>query len=448
MRLEDETTELKREYVDSIVKTVIAFANRNGGTIRIGVTDEGRVVGLEHPENDLLRAVNSIRDRIRPDVTLFVHPSIQVIEGCQVVVLEIQQGIARPYYLASKGIRPEGVFLRQGTSTSPASESAIVKMILETASDNYELRLALNQELTFDVTKASFTEAGLKWGDVQKRSLKLKTAEDQYTNLGKLLSDENEHSVKFAIFEGTTNTVFIDRKEFDGSLTRQLKEVSEVLERYNRVRSEIQGMKRIDHPDYPREAIRESLLNCLIHRDYGFSAPILISLFDDRLEFINIGGLVTGVSLADIKAGVSAHRNPNLAGVFLRLGYIEAYGSGIPKIMDLYDGSTAQPIIEVTDNAFKITLPNRNYQSNVKGIASFGQGEAADHWPGGYTYRRSKESYVMELLASRERLERKDVEAALGVSQATAVRILRSLTDDGMILREGKGKNSYYIKKK
>lgn len=93
MRLEDETTELKREYVDSIVKTVIAFANRNGGTIRIGVTDEGRVVGLEHPENDLLRAVNSIRDRIRPDVTLFVHPSIQVIEGCQVVVLEIQQGI-------------------------------------------------------------------------------------------------------------------------------------------------------------------------------------------------------------------------------------------------------------------------------------------------------------------------------------------------------------------
>lgn len=115
--------------------------------------------------------------------------------------------------------------------------------------------------------------------------------------------------------------------------------------------------------DYPEEALREALLNVLVHRDYAYGASAQISIFDDRIEFLSIGGLVKGITLSDIMLGTSVTRNERLANIFYRLTLIGAYGAGVPKILKSYKESIMQPKFEVTDNAFKITLPNQNEQT-------------------------------------------------------------------------------------
>jgi len=229
------------------------------------------------------------------------------------------------------------------------------------------------------------------------------------------------------VFEGRDKTLFKDRREFSGSLLKQLNDAYEFIDRYNSVRSEIKGLHRYDRRDYPPEAIREALLNALAHRDYSFRDSTLISIFDDRIEIISIGGLVKGISYDDIMLGVSVARNRNLANVLYRLSLIEAYGTGIPKIMKSYSGSPVKPRIEVSDNAFKVTLPNVNFRD---------QSETS------YRY----EAAVLSLLRDADSITRQDVEAALSVSQPMAVRILKGLVDAGKIRVIGKGKNTRYTK--
>lgn len=359
---ESKTIEYKREYTDDVKKTVIAFANTNGGTLFIGVDDDGEVRGIDHPDDVITKVTNSIRDTIRPDVTLFTEATVKEVKNLAMVVITVERGTARPYYLAGKGIRPEGVYVRQGASTVPASETAILNMIKETSGHRYENSRSLDQQLTFKETAAYFARKNIEFTDTQKKSLHLIGPDGTYTNLALLLSDQCLHTIKLAVFEGDRKALFKERREFAGSLLFQIEEAFSMIDRFNRTRSEFKGLDRIDRRDYPPEAIREALLNSVVHRDYSFNGSILISLFDDRIEFVSIGGLVKGISLDDIMLGVSIPRNEYLADIFYRLKLIEAFGTGIPKIMEAYEGSGVRPKIEATDNAFKITLPNINFR--------------------------------------------------------------------------------------
>ena len=109
---------------------MVAFINTNGGKIYIGIEDDGSAVGVNDIDDTMLRVTNAIRDSIKPDATLFTSCTVEEIDGLPMVVVEVQKGSAAPYYLAGKGIRPEGVFVRQGASTVPANERAIIKMII------------------------------------------------------------------------------------------------------------------------------------------------------------------------------------------------------------------------------------------------------------------------------------------------------------------------------
>ena len=306
MLTESGTVELKRKYVDDIKKTVIAFANGDGGTVYIGVEDDGAVTGVEDPDGTMLQAANALRDAIRPDVTLFVACNAEELEGKTIVTLRVQRGTARPYYLAGKGIRPEGVFVRFGASTVPATEAAILDMIRETSGDCYEASRSLNQQLTFQKAGEYFQKQGLAFGEQQKRTLGLIGSDGTYTNLGLLLSEQCIHTLKLAVFQGGRKTVFRDRAELTGSLLNQLDEAFAYIDRFNNTHADYRGLERVDVRDYPVQAIREALLNAIIHRDYSFRAPTLISIFDDRIEFVSVGGLVRGLTKADILLGVSA----------------------------------------------------------------------------------------------------------------------------------------------
>ena len=172
-------------------------------------------------------------------------------------------------------------------------------------------------------------------------------------------------------------------------------------------------------------------MNSLVHRDYSFSASTLISVYDDRIEFVSVGGLPDGIALEDILLGLSVCRNPKLAAIFYRLKLIEAYGTGMPKIMKAYQGSGLTPKIEVTSNAFKITLPNRNINGNGS--------NASDTL-------RSNEERILSFVASNGYIVRGDVDLLLGVSQATSNRILKRMVADGLLYRDGSGRKTKYKK--
>ena len=427
MFVEDVNHELKKQYVKDVIKTVIAFANTSGGKIYIGIDDSGSIIGLDEPDDELLKLTNAVRDSIAPDITPFTSSVYEEYQSKKVIVYNVQKGTSCPYYLSSKGLRPEGVYVRQGASSVPASQSAIIKMIKETDGDSYEELRSLIQELTFNVLTDEFKKVGLGFEEPQKRTLGIVGGDGLYTNLGLLLSDQCNHSIKAAVFDGTSKNRFLDRYEFEGSVIKQMREVFAFVDRYNRTQSRIEGIERKDLREYPEEALREALLNSIVHKDYGFGSSTLVSVFDDRIEILTIGGLVKGLTKDDIMIGTSLLRNKNLANVFYRMKWIEAYGTGILKIREAYEKHDLKPLIEITDNAFKVTLPAIKMQKKQT-----------------FKPLSLNENKVLETFKSSEYIKRLDVEQILEVSQPMAVKVLRGLLDKNLIEKVGSGKNVVY----
>ena len=424
--LEDKNTEFKREYVEDIKKTLVAFANTDGGNLYIGIDDDGNAVEVNNIDGVMLQVSNVIRDAIKPDLAMFCDITVETVQDKKVVKITVNRGTARPYYLSAKGIRPEGVYVRQGASSVPASESAILSMIRETAGDSYEEARSLIQELTFNEADFVFENLQIPFGEAQKRSLGLIGEDGTYTNLALLLSDQCTHTVKIAVFEGEQKTVFKDRREFCGSLLKQLNDAYQFIDQFNHTHAHTEGLYRVDKRAYPTEAIREALLNAIVHREYSFSASTLISIFDNRIEFVSIGGLARGISQSDILLGISIARNKKLADVFYRLHLIEAYGTGMPKIIEAYREYGLEPHIEISDNAFKITLPNTNAAVKETKV------ELTENEQGVL-------SVLKEGIKSRP-----EIQKALGFSQTTTIVAIAALLDKGLIIKVGNGNKTKY----
>ncbi|PLS31936.1 transcriptional regulator [Bifidobacterium margollesii] len=357
---EGPSIEFKRIWSESAKKTVAAFANTDGGTLYIGVDDDGSVVGLKDPDACIVQAAQSVTDGIVPDVAHIVDMRIAEYEQRSVVIVDVQRGTSRPYYLADKGIRPAGVYVRMGAASVPSSDAAILRMIRESSDDSFEDSRSVDQQLTFEHARETFAEANAEFGEREQRTLGLLDETGLYTNLAWLLSDQCTASIKAAVFQGDTKAVFKTRYEFSGSLFRQFRQVAEFIDRYNNTRSRIgEQWRRVDYRDYAPEVLRETLLNLIVHRDYTFSGPGLISIFDHRIEMLNLGGLPKGLTERDMMLGISQQRNPRLAQVLYRLKWVEAYGTGIPRIVENYADCDRKPEFRISDNAFKVVLPSR-----------------------------------------------------------------------------------------
>lgn len=446
---ESETVELKEVFVDDIKKEIIAFANCNGGKLYIGVQDDGIVLGLDDLDATALQISNMVRDAIKPDITMFLHYETLEENGKKIVAVDIQRGTDRPYYIAKKGMRPEGVYVRQGYLAVPAIDAAIRQMIKETDGDRFEAMRSMNQELTFETTEKEFQLRKIEFGTQQMRTLKLIDQDGLYSNLAMLLSDQCVHTIKVAVFQGKDQTVFKDRREFAGALMKQMNDVYDYIDFHNQTHATIEKLLRIDVRDYPGIAVREALLNLLVHRDYAFSASALISIYEDRMEFVSIGGLMPGIDLEDVMAGISVCRNPDLANVFYRLHLIEAYGTGISKIIGAYADEEEKPVIETTRNTFKIILPNINAMREKVRIS---EPEAKEENP--ETNKEdtqelsSEEEQVLEYAGKHEDFTKNDVVSLLKVSASTAARVIRGLVERNFLKRNGKARNTYYTLQK
>lgn len=427
---ESEKLELKQEVTKDICKELIAFANTKGGVIYVGVDNKGHVIGIEDTDRVISQLNHMARDTIKPDITMFINYNVIAVENKNIIAVTIQRGTARPYYLREKGLKSSGVYVRSGTSADPASDALIRKMIKETDGDCYETMRSLEQELTFSALNEQLSKRNVPLDEKKMQTLGLISPDGVYSNLAWILSDQSVHTVKAATFKGTDKDIFQDRREFSGSLFRQMEEVYAYLDLRNNTSASFDGLYRTDKRDYPEEAIREALLNALVHRDYSYSADTLIGVYDDRMEFISIGGLTGDLNLEDIMLGLSVCRNSKLAGIFYRLELIEAYGTGIPKIMHAYAGAGLTPKIEVTANAFKITLPNRNHL-RVRNDYAFHVSE-------------NREECILHFIDQRGYIVRSEADDLLHVSQATSNRILKKMINKGIIYQDGNGPETKY----
>lgn len=433
---ESETIELKEIVTKEIKKEIVAFANSYGGKLYIGVKDDGTVIGLKNFDETSLQIINIIRDSIKPDLSMFVRYNALEIEGKEILEIEIQSGNNKPYYLSDKGPRPEGVYVRQGNSCAQASSNIIRQMIKATDNDTFENFESLNQELTFESLQNEFQIRGIPLENTQMRTLKLIDNKGYFSNIALLLSDQCNQSIKAAVFQGTDKLIFKDRQEFQGSLLDQLNQSYDYIDFRNQTRATFNKLLRLDRRDYPEVAIREALLNLLIHRDYSIKAPSLISIFDDRIEFVSIGGLLQGISLNDLKNGISVCRNIFLASIFYRLKLIEAYGTGIEKIMDAYEGFSKKPVIESTENTFKITIPNINYA------------EVKEHNTQSTHDIDNKEEFIKEYLKNHKMISRSEVIKELQISAPSASRLLQKMLEEKLIEKNGNGRSTKYCLKK
>ena len=424
---ESETVELKEIYTSDLKKEIVAFANTNGGTIYIGVQDSGDIIGVDNADFVMQQISNSIRDSIRPDVSMFVNIGLLQEDKKFFIKVTVSQGTKKPYYLSDKGLKPTGVYVRSGTTSAPASEDAIRMMIKMADGDSFEENRSLVQELTFNRLEEELQKRGLEFTEVQMKNLGILSSDDIYTNMGLLVSDQCKNSIKFAVFQGTDKLVFRDRKELTGSLFAQLTDAYKTIDFYNSTKATFHDLLRTDERDYPEDAVREALLNAIVHRDYSFSGSTFINLYSDRLEMISLGGLVSGLSLEAAMLGASQPRNEKLAALFYRMKLIEAYGTGISKIISCYKGLTVQPKFENVEGAFRVVLPN----IHAKVLSA----EEQKYLP------------ILRLFEKQKEITRSDVEESLGSGTTHAINILKEMLDKDLIRKVGNGRLTRYVQK-
>lgn len=198
----------------------------------------------------------------------------------------------------------------------------------------------------------------------------------------------------------------------------------------NNLAATFSGLDRIEQYDYPEEAVREAMLNSIIHRDYSFSGSIIVNLYDDRIEFVSLGGLVPGLRKEDLFLGISQPRNERLANVFYRLKHIEAYGTGLRRIMQYYEQFDVKPEIEATHGAFMLTLPNMNHARSL----------TTKYQP------KPQHKIVLDYLQSHPFVTNKIVQELLSVRQTRAYTVIREMVNAGLIAKNGSGRaNNEYI---
>ena len=288
----------------------------------------------------------------------------------------------------------------------------------------FELARSMLQELTFSAATEEFLRCGVDFDENQMRTLGILGVDGLYTNLGLLISDQCLHSIKIAVYSGTKKGEFRTRKEIGGSVFKQMRVAFDFLQLSNNLAATISGLDRIEQYDYPEEIIREALLNVIIHRDYGFSGSSIVNLYDDRAEFVSLGGLMPGLSKEDLFLGISQPRNEKLVNIFYRLKFVEVYGTGLRRIMQQYEDLQEKPIINATHGAFMLVVPNMNYVRpiNVRNPV------------------KQQHRVILEYLKSNSFVTKETIQELLSVKQTRAYAIIREMVVEGLIVKKGSSK--------
>lgn len=423
---ENESIEFKENYTEKIYKEIIAFLNTNSGTIYIGYDDNGNLIGVDNCKDIEEKISNGIRTNIYPDARIFVSINTGKIEDKEYIIIKVSKGIDI-YYLKEKGI-VKGTYLRTGSCSIPATEETVKQLIIKNSSLSFEISISSNQELTFDYISKALEENNININENNIKENLHFTANQKYTNLGLLFSDQNPFTFKLAVYQSNEKNNFLDRKEFKGSILEIYDTIIDYLKNNTATYGLINTSVREDIEEYPEFILREIVLNSLIHRDYGTLTSNILNLYKNNgIEVISFGSLYGNITLDDILAGLSTSRNPYLQSIFMRIKRVEAIGSGLRRVKSYYNKIGLNFEIDVLPSSFvvklpKISLNNVAIQNNSKGDMDI----------------------IIKYIEKTGSITRSNAQALINKEKTTTSTILNKLVENGVLVKIGNGPSTRY----
>lgn len=432
--------EFKREIPknEQIIKTIIGFCNQKGGKLILGVDDDRRIIGLPEDQiNKLLESLDrSIYEACYPPIIPLI--STQLFGDKTVLIIAVSSGMSKPYFKKSEGIE-KGTYIRVGRSTVHATSAIIEELKWQSHRIDFEKLPVYNASLN-DLDNQliqSFldnrkNQASAKVTPEVLRSYSLIAEEHSelfptyvgLLNFGKspqlFLS---EAMIIVSHFNGIEGREAIATIDCEGTLLNQFQQAHHfILSRLSKSFS-IKGVVREEKLEIPEIAIREALINLLVHRNYHMPAPSKIAIYDDRLELFSPGGFSGPIEQDQLLQGLTYLRNPAICKIFREMGLVEKMGTGFINIFKSYEAlGLEKPQIIEGANFIKCILP-RGTSTQVQ---------------------KQTEESILTLFYSQNEITALDVVNKFSISRATAQRWLNSLIEKQLIERIGNTRNLRY----
>jgi ATP-dependent DNA helicase RecG len=428
-RPEGKMVEFKRDLSspDGVLRTLVAFANTAGGTLLIGVEDATRHVrGVAEPLEMEERLASLISDGILPRLV----PDLEILlwRRTQVLAAQIHPSPGRPHYLKREGLE-SGTYVRVGSTNRRADRELIEELRRFARGEAYDEQAMpeLDSEaLDFRAASESFAPVRrIKRRDLETLRLVASHQGRKVPTVGGILlfgKDRERHFpdawIQAGRFRGADKAHIDDRAEIRSHPVRAVEEAISFVRKHALHGAEIGAVRRKERWNLPPVAVREAIINAVIHADYGQrGAPIRVSVFDDRLEVENPGLLPFGLTVEDLPRGISKLRNRVIGRVFHELGLIEQWGSGIQRMtVACRDAGLEPPILEELGTRFRVTL--HTARTGASAI------DATDR-------------AIMDALAESHGLSTQEIAVAIGLTPRATRTRLAKLVDRGLVHKIG-----------
>ncbi len=457
----DFKVQVERQRPKSWLKSVSAFANNMGGSLFFGVDNDRKIVGIENPQEVCDFISEKINSKIKPTPKYELIPQNE--NGKVVVIVKVYPGTSTPYYYESDGIRE--AYIRSGNESVVAPVHILNELILKGTNQTYDSLVTRyrKSDYSFTLFEATFLEKTYtKITEQDYISFGLATNEGYLTNAGVLLADQNIYRqnrifcTHWIGLDKTSINKAIDDKEISGGVIGQLFSALDFVRNNTKKNWHIEGLDRIVNPDYDEEAIREAIVNAIIHREYTqLGSEVSINLFDDRLEITSPGGMYSGQEIKQQMTDVvtSARRNPILADLFARMNFMERRGTGLKKITDrtnrLFGDKDNHVEFYCSGGFFRVVIYNSNYNKQLviplDGIDPVEH--IIDNVPLNGTVNvplNGTVKTVYEWIKKKNSYTAEDLKKLSGKSDRTVKRAIKTLKDNGFIERCGADKNGYW----
>lgn len=461
---ESQNIEYKQELPsksEKFMKTVVAFANGSGGKLVFGVEDDARkVVGI--PQENIFKIMDAITNSISDSCVPVITPQItmQTAEDKTIIVVQVFPGGQRPYYIKSMG-KEQGTYVRIAGTTRPADEYILKELEFEGSNRCFDQTYAAPSEPVTDVEVKmlcdNMYQYALKYckNDAEKDLVKplsknillqwglLVKREDAFypTNAFLLLTSNlfPQAIIQCGYFKGNTRTVFVDRRELTGSVQEQLEEAYQYVLKNIHLAAKIDGLHRQDVYELPPACIREMICNAVCHRSYLSMANIQVAIYDDRLEVTSPGTLPGGLTISDLKQGMSYPRNRGLVNAFTYMKIIEHWGSGIPKMFQICkEENVREPELIEMGSAFRVNLYR---QVQNQGSKTSLETNLKTSLETDLKQNLSKsEQTVVKILRKNPKITTRELSSVMGLSLSGARYVLDTLKDKGVLQRVGSTK--------
>ena len=336
---ETDNIEYKRQIPEDIEKAVIAFLNAAGGEIYVGIDDDGNVYGVENYDQTIRGFVDRIKNNITPSAMgLFTVSPKSGENGKVYFIMQIASGLEKPYYINKYGMSKRGCFIRIGTQNSPMPQAMIDSLYARRSLHTLHNVVSPRQNLTFRQLKIYYEEKGYT-SDSENllQNLDFYTEDGKFNYAAYLMADSNGVSVKMVQYAGTNKVTILKKTECGNcSLVKAAYSMLNALDIYNQTAVEITYPNRIETRLVEPIALREALLNAIIHNDYIKGAYPVVEFYSDRVEITSSGGLPLGLSQEAFFKGRSLPRNREIMRIFSNMDLAEQLGSGMHRIMQYY----------------------------------------------------------------------------------------------------------------